>query len=215
MPDGCASSICPEVAPKDIVVVGGSAGAVQSARALLGSLPAQFSATILIALHRAPLAPGNLATVLSRAARLPVVEPIGRSPLESGRIYLAAADHHLLVEPNVVRGARGPHEHRHRPAIDPLFRSAAIAYGPRVVAVLLSGTGTDGTIGLWYVRDRGGLTVVQEDAPFRAMPEHGARVVGVQHVLPVEAISRVLADLTEGAYRELRRSNQPAHEDEA
>jgi two-component system chemotaxis response regulator CheB len=206
----------------EIVVIGGSAGALEAASRIIHALPPDFGASILIALHRAPYPAtgGDLAAVLSRAGRLRVVEPIGRTPLERGRIYLAAADHQLLVEPGIARGVRGPHEHRLRPAIDPLFRSAAVAYGARVAAVLLSGTGSDGTIGLWYVRDRGGVIVVQDpqEAQFRSMPEHAARYVDAEHTLPVESIGPLLVKLAEGgasSSRGSKRGSASKDEDES
>jgi two-component system chemotaxis response regulator CheB len=203
----------------EIIVIGGSAGAIDATTQVVRALSPRIAASILIALHRAPYpaSGGELAAVLRRATRLDVVEPIGRVRLERGRIYLATADHHLLVEPGVARSVRGPHEHLLRPAVDPLFRSAAVAYGSRVVAVLLSGAGTDGANGLWYVRDRGGITVVQdpEDAQFRFMPENAAHQIEVDHTLPAESIGPLLSRLTEdGASKSLASERGGASKDE-
>ena len=108
--------------PKDIIVVGASAGGIEALRVLTAVLPADLSASIFIVVHTSPDAPGMLADIFNRSGRLPATYATDRERIEKGRIYVAPPDRHLLVEPNRVRVTRGPKENRFRPAVDPLFR---------------------------------------------------------------------------------------------
>ncbi len=112
------------------------------------------------------------------------------SKIEPGRIYIAPPDHHMFLQEEGVRVVRGPKENRHRPAIDPLFRSAAYAYGPRVIGILLSGNLDDGTAGFIAIKQAGGILMVQspEDAAYPEMPMNAARTVGVDHILPLSEL---------------------------
>ena len=129
-------------------------------------------------------------------------------PISPGRIYVAPHDHHLLVEPGHLRVVRGPRENHHRPAVDPLFRSAALTYGPRVVGVVLSGALNDGTAGLIAIKRRGGVAIVQDpaEALVPGMPGSALRNVAIDYCLPIADISPLLAQLArepvaeEGAY---------------
>ena len=188
-------------AGRDIIVVGGSAGALEPLGVILSSLPAEFGGTILVALHRQGTFPDEdrLALVLQRESRLPVHTAQANQGFEPGHVYLAPADWHLVLEPGAMRLEHGPKQLRFRPGVDALFRSAALAYGRRVVAVLLSGIwGEDGTTGLWEVRKHGGVAVVQDplDARHKAMPENAIRNVAVDFVLPAHEIAPVLCQLS-------------------
>lgn len=136
--------------------------------------------------------------ILSRAGPLPAVEAGDMTPLRPGRIYFAPPDHHLLVSPGHVHVTKGPRENRFRPAIDPLFRTAARYYGDRVIGVILTGMLNDGTIGLLAVKRRGGFAIVQDpdDALFPSMPESALRYVDAEACLPLEEIAPRLASLT-------------------
>ena len=193
--------------PKDIIVVGASAGGIDALRVLTAALPADLPASLFVVVHTSPDAPGMLADIFNRSGRLPATYATDGERIEKGRIYIAPPDHHLLIEPNRVRVTRGPKENRFRPAVDPLFRSAAQTYGPRVVGVILSGYMDDGTAGLWTVKQLGGTAVVQDPAnalvPF--MPRNAVTHVKVDYCLPLEEIAPLLVRLTteaaEGDYQ--------------
>ena len=138
-----------------------------------------------------------LPRILSRAGPLPAMHPMDGDPIRRGHIYIAPPDRHLTVEDSVVRVRRGPRENRHRPAIDPLFRTAARVFGSRVIGVILSGQLDDGAAGLRVIRLRGGLTVVQDpqDASSSQMPQSALQYGGADHVLPADEIGPCLAKL--------------------
>jgi two-component system chemotaxis response regulator CheB len=144
-----------------------------------------------------PEGPSVLASLLARAGRLPAVVPHQREAIRPGRIYVARPDHHLLVRDGDVLSVRGPRENRHRPAVDPLFRSAALAYASRVVAVVLTGALDDGTAGLLAVKKQGGIGVAQEpaEALFSGMPGSAIAAGVVDHVLPLAEIPPLLVRL--------------------
>ena len=179
---------------RDLVVVGASAGGVSAISALLGELPADFPAAILIVLHLAADSGEALPRIFGAVSPLPIRHAEDGLRLAAGEVCVAPADRHLIVEPEVMRVVRGPRENRFRPAIDPLFRSAAWAYGPRVVGVLLSGMLNDGTAGLWAIRTCGGVTMVQDprDAKFAEMPQNAVARLPVEHCVPVAEMSRLL-----------------------
>lgn len=182
---------------RDIVVVGTSAGGVEALRALVGGLPADFPGSVFVVMHTAPDSPGILGNILDRWGPLPAANADNRERIRPGRIYVAPPDRHLLLEPGLVRVTHGPKENRFRPAIDPLFRSAAQVYGPRVVGVILTGGLDDGASGLWAVKQLGGLAVVQDPAEafMPSMPLSALGRVEVDHALPVAEIGPLLARL--------------------
>jgi two-component system chemotaxis response regulator CheB len=132
-----------ERVPRDVIVIGGSAGAVLPVIALLEALPRSIPAAIALVLHRSPFHETRLSWVLGRRSALPVIEPAGGEPVKHGVVYVAPRDQHMVVDDGALRVNRDAKEHRTRPAIDPLFRSAAAFYGGRVAGVLLSGMGAD------------------------------------------------------------------------
>ena len=175
-------------------MVGASAGGLDVLRQILGSLPEGLPASVFVVLHMAADGPGLLATVLGRHSQLPVTEAEDGAAIRTGRVYVARPDHHLLLEGGVMRVRRGPKQNRHRPAIDPLFRSAAVTYGPRIIGVVLSGNLDDGTAGLRAIKDRGGLAIVQDpaEAEFPGMPQSAVNHVEVDQRLPASAIADAL-----------------------
>lgn len=183
---------------KDIIVIGASSGGIEALKILVGGLPSDFKASIFVVLHISPQSPGILHEILGRAGRLPTVIAKDGERVRSGHIYVATPDRHLLVEPGRVRVTRGPKENRFRPAVDPLFRSAAQAYGPRAIGIVLTGGLDDGTAGLWAVKQLGGVTVVQDprEAFAPSMPESAYRYVQPDYCLPVAEIAPLLVRLT-------------------
>jgi two-component system chemotaxis response regulator CheB len=192
------------VPTKDIIVVGASVGGLDALRTILGALPQDFPAAVFIVLHTSPEAPGVLADILDRASVLPAAFATDGEHVQPSRIYVAPPDRHLVIEPNRVRVTRGPKENRFRPAVDPLFRSAAEVYGPRVVGVILTGYLDDGTAGLWAVKRLGGTAVVQDprDALAPSMPASAMRQVRVDHCVSVEEIAPLLISLTTATLEE-------------
>jgi two-component system chemotaxis response regulator CheB len=142
-----------------------------------------------------------LPAILNRAGPLEALHPGDGTTIEHGHIYVAPPDHHLLIEYGKMRVVRGPKENRHRPAIDPLFRSAAQAYGSRVIGVILTGSLDDGTAGLLAIKRAGGLAVVQDpnDALYPSMPMSALTYVEVDYTLPLEDISSLLERLANEA----------------
>src|SRR5262245_22144995 len=183
------------MAHRDIVVMGASAGGVEVLRAVLQDLPADLPAAVFIVIHTAPAARGFLARVLGHDVRLPVVEALDGEPIRPGRICIAPPNLHMLLDRDRIRVLHGPKQNRHRPAIDPLFRSAAVAFGPRVIGVVLTGSLDDGTAGLRAVKTQGGFAIVQDpnQAEFAGMPQSAVDHVDVDLVLPMGEIGAAVA----------------------
>lgn len=182
------------LAAHDIVTIGASAGGVEALRDLTAGLPADLPAAVFVVVHLPGGHPSALPRILNRAGPLEATHPEDGDAIRPGRVYLAPPDLHLLVEEGRVRLARGPKENLHRPAVDPLFRTAALAYGPRVVGVVLTGARDDGASGLRAIKGRGGLAVVQdpEDALFSGMPESALRYAEVDHRVSLEKMAPLL-----------------------
>jgi two-component system, chemotaxis family, protein-glutamate methylesterase/glutaminase len=189
------------MAHRDIVVLGASAGGVEALRTILRGLPGDLPAAVFLVTHTSADSPSVLAQVLDRHAKIPVKEATDGEPIRHGRVYVARPDRHLLLEERRVRVVRGPKQNRHRPALDPLFRSAAVAFGPRVIGVVLTGNLDDGTAGLRAIKNRGGLAIVQDprEALFAGMPQSALNHVDVDHVLPVAAIAGAVQAAVEEA----------------
>jgi two-component system, chemotaxis family, protein-glutamate methylesterase/glutaminase len=174
-----------------IVVIGCSAGGVPVLSTLVGGLPDDLDAAVFIVMHVPPERPSRLHEILAKETTLPVSAAKDGEPIRAGHIVVASADRHLMVDAERVRVTRGPKESRARPAVDVLFRSAAAAHGTRVIGVVLTGALDDGTAGLWAVKDRGGIALVQEphSAEHASMPESAVRHVQVDRVLPIEGMA--------------------------
>jgi two-component system chemotaxis response regulator CheB len=189
---------------RNIVVVGGSLGGLEAARTLLAGLPEDLPASIFIVLHTAARSPGLLDRILARATSWPVRYPDDGEAFAPRHIYVAPPDRHLLVKRSIVRVARGPRENRFRPAVDPLFRTAAVAHRRRVIGIILSGGQDDGAIGLGMIKAQGGLAIVQNplEALAPGMPQAALRHVAVDHTLAVAEIAGVLDGLVREALAE-------------
>nr|WP_264623359.1 chemotaxis protein CheB [Bradyrhizobium elkanii] len=184
------------MSPTAIIVVGASAGGVEALRRIVSVLPGDLNSAILITLHIGAHR-SDLPWLLSRAGSLPATHPLDGEKICAGHIYVAPPDHHMLVETGYIRLTKGPRENWARPAIDPLFRSAARAYGTSVVGVILTGGLNDGTAGMFEVKARGGTTVVQDpsDSVTPNMPQSVIDHVIVDYVVPVKDIGSLLTSL--------------------
>lgn len=146
---------------RNIIVIGGSAGASPVLARVFAELPRDLPAAIFVVTHFHARGPHSLRDTLVMGSTLPISIAIDGQPIEPGRIYLAAADRHLILAQDVMRLGSGPKENMTRPAIDPLFRSAALAYGPQAIGLVLSGYLDDGASGLAAIKARGGVALVQ------------------------------------------------------
>lgn len=186
------------MAVRDIIVVGASAGGVETLSQLVRGLPSGFPASLFVVSHFPPGGRSVLPEILSRSGPLLATHAVDGEPFYPGHIYIAPPDHHLLLGPEGrMRLNRGARENHNRPAVDPLFRSAARYYGPRVIGVVLTGSLDDGTAGLMAVRAAGGLAVVQDpaDAKVAAMPLNASRIAGADHVASAPDLAPLLIDL--------------------
>lgn len=183
---------------KNIVVIGASAGGFDALKKLVAGLPANLEAAIFIVWHMSPEVKGVLPQVLNREQTVLATNALDNEPIVYNRIYVARPDRHLILEDGFIRVTRGPKENRFRPAVDPLFRSAAYIYGERVIGVVLSGALDDGTAGLWTIKSRGGTTIVQDpaDAEVPSMPENALAAVAVDYSVPVSEMAPLLVTLT-------------------
>lgn len=190
----------------DIIVVGASAGGVELLCQLVRDLPQDIPAAIFIVLHVPAHGTSFLPSILNRSiekqhktaiTRLQAVHPQDGEVIERGKIYVAPSDRHLVIKDGAVYLAMGPKENSHRPAIDPLFRTAARAYGQRVVGVVLSGLLDDGTAGLAAIVQRGGIAIAQdpEEAMYSGMPRSAIENVDIDRVLPIAGIVSFLSEL--------------------
>lgn len=182
-------------ATRDIIVIGGSGGGLEALRTLVSGLEPGLPASVFVVLHIG--ATSHLAQILSRAGPLPVVPAKTGEHFEHGKIHVGVPGFHLLLHDGHILLRRGPRENLSRPAIDPLFRSAAASFGGRVIGVVLSGALGDGTAGLRAIKRCGGLAVVQDpaDALVSSMPRNALRHVQADHVCRAKDMAPLLAGL--------------------
>lgn len=184
-----------ETAKRDIVVIGASSGGVDALMRLVARLPAGLPAAVYVVQHVSASSPGLLARILERAGPLPAKMAASAEPLAFGEIRVAPPDHHLVLDEHGSHLDRGPAENRVRPAVDVLFRSAAVAFGPRVIGVVLTGNLSDGAAGLHAIELCGGLALVQspDDALFPDMPRNAIEKDDPDVVLPLDALADEIA----------------------
>jgi two-component system chemotaxis response regulator CheB len=187
------------VSGHDVFAFGFSRGGTDALHEILASLSPGSPVIVFVVQHRSRDSHRYLERILGGASRLPICFVQTDQPVQPGCVYVAPPDRHLLVWRDRLLLSRGPRENRSRPAIDPLFRSVAVSYGPRVVGVLLSGLLNDGTLGLQAIKTCGGVTVIQdpEEAPFPEMVVNAREAVEIDHSLPAAGISRLLARLAQ------------------
>ena len=179
---------------RNIIVIGGSAGALGSLLKIIRDLPPGFPAAILVVIHTAPDNSGLLAEILKRTGSLPTVAATDGLSIQLGNVYVAPPDHHLLVKGGRLKVTRGPRENGFRPALDPLFRTASTAYGPGVIGIILSGGGDDGVLGLSHVKRRGGIVIAQDpnEAESPSMPRRAIQQIDVDHTAKAADIGAVI-----------------------
>jgi two-component system chemotaxis response regulator CheB len=182
---------------RDLLVIGGSAGGFDALYRLVRALPPGLHAAVCVVIHTGATQSNLMAEILNAAGGLPVHTAVDGMAHAHGNVYIAPPNRHLLVNGSRLVLGTGPRESRARPAIDPLFRSAAVSHGPRAVGLLLSGTMDDGTSGLMAIKRGGGVTVVQSpaDAAFPEMPENAVRYAAPHHVAPLSELSDLLVRL--------------------
>ena len=207
------------MAKKDIVVVGASAGGIEALSDLVSRLPADFAASVFAVIHVPQGATSVLPQILSRRGKLRAKHPTNGERIEHGRIYVAPPNFHLIVHPGRIRLVRGPREHGVRPAVDPLFRSAALNLKERVVGVILSGNLDDGTAGLEAIKSNGGVTMVQDpaEAQYPGMIQSAIDNGWADQILPVAKIADKLIELagrTAEGKRAMRGNGDKVEEEE-
>lgn len=183
-------------APGTIVVIGASAGGVDALRAIVAALPRDFDAAVFVTLHIGSHR-SELPWLLARVGTLPASHAVQGETIQPAHIYVAPPDHHLVVEAKAMALTRGPRENMARPAIDPMFRSAAEAHGDKVIGIILTGGLNDGTAGLMKIKARGGICIVQDPAGAfgPGMPQSAIDNVAVDHVCGVDAMGPLLVRL--------------------
>jgi two-component system chemotaxis response regulator CheB len=187
-------------ARRDIIVIGASAGGIAAVIELLSLLPAGLPASLCVVIHRGSHALTNWSHMLGGHAKLHVIEPTDGVSLEYACVYVAPSDRHMTLRNNKLYLDGGPRQHYTRPAVDPLFSSAAEEYGPRVLGVLLTGGGFDGTQGLVDIAAAGGICLVQSptEAEHPAMPKHAIEHDHVSAALYIREIAAAIPQLAEG-----------------
>src|SRR5262249_42670923 len=185
------------MAHRDLIVIGASLGGFDALPRLVEGLPEDLPAAVLVVQHISPNAPSYLAERLNRAGPLQATQAIDGERLRPGRIYVGVPNRHLMIEHDQIRLSRGPKESHARPSIDVLFRSAALYAGPRAIGLILTGRLDDGTAGLWAIKDRGGIAIVQspQEAAHSSMPESAIAHVAVDYTLPISDIPNILRSL--------------------
>ncbi|WP_340316523.1 chemotaxis protein CheB [Rhizorhabdus argentea] len=182
---------------KDIIVVGSSAGGVEALQRLCAGLPGDLPAAVFVAQHLSPSARSVLPQLLDKAGPLRAISPVDGQEIEPGHVYVAAPDYHMLLRPGRILMRRGPYENRTRPAVNPLFRSAAIHYGSRTIGMILTGLLDDGTDGLIAIKAAGGTSIIQhpDDAEWPSMPRNALRRDHVDHAVALAELPALLSRL--------------------
>ena len=176
------------------IVIGASVGGIEVLKRILKDLGSDLTAAVMITLHISPWARSILPAIFTRNGSLPALDPVDGEEVEPGRVYVAPPDFHLVLDDSRIRLRHGPKENHHRPAINPLVRSAAISHGESVVGVVLSGTLDDGSVGLWWIKHYGGIAVVQDpkDATAPEMPANALKHVKADYILRSEVMGQKL-----------------------
>jgi two-component system chemotaxis response regulator CheB len=192
-----------------VVVIGTSLGGVEALQRLVSKLPSDFASAMLVVQHVGNH-PSKLPEILTQRGPIRAKHAVEGERIQPGRILLAPPDRHMLVDGDVIQLTHGPKEHHTRPAIDPLFLSAALSRGPGVVGVILTGRGSDGTAGLQAIKECGGVTIVQDptEALVPDMPRSASHYVDIDHCVKLDELPELLTSLV--SPREIGRRGAPA-----
>jgi two-component system chemotaxis response regulator CheB len=198
--------------PGRVVVIGGSAGGLDGVVSIAGSLPPRLNAAVFVVLHSAAKGSRILPQILARSGPLPAAYAIDGQPIQTSRIYVAPPDLHMVLTLDTIRLSHGPKENGFRPAVDPLFRSAADCFEEHAIGVVLSGGLSDGAAGLRAIKRSGGYTIVQDpdEAPFQGMPSSALEMGPVDYTLPAGEIGNAIARIVRSGATP---SRPPAEED--
>src|SRR3989475_1375077 len=191
--------------PFEIVAIAASAGGLNALTRILSTLPATYNAGIVVVQHLAPRHRSLMAEIIGRRSSLPVRQAVAGSHIKAGHVYLAPPDRHLLINRDgTVSLTSTELVNFVRPSADLLFESVAASYGDRAIAVVLTGTGRDGSMGVTAIKKRGGTVIVQDEASseFFGMPSAAIKTGAVDFVLPLEEIPSALATLIAGEARD-------------
>lgn len=193
-----------------IIVIGASAGGVEAILDIVPNLPEDINAAIFVVLHMPPHGVTNLHHVINNKSTIPAVLAEDEMSIERGKIYCARPDMHLILEKNKVLLRRGPRENHYRPAVDVLFRSAALHFKEKTIGVVLSGTLNDGTSGMWTIKEAGGITITQSasDALFDGMPSSAEEFAQIDYTLPAKEMGKLLGNLTHIQIKPVKKMNQ-------
>jgi two-component system chemotaxis response regulator CheB len=180
-----------------MIVMGGSLGGMQSAQTILQALPAAFAMPIVVALHRPPDDEDMLTPLLQRGCALRVSEVVDKEPIETGRVYVAPPDYHVLLEPDCLSLSVDERVNYARPSIDVLFESAALVYGGRAIGVILSGAGVDGARGAAAIHECAGTVLIESPATALRpdLPAAALAATAASMSLPLPQIATALCEL--------------------
>lgn len=185
---------------RDVIVIGASAGGIPAVSHLLSLLPNDLPAMIGVVIHRGDKAKSNWSDMFMRKTKLRVMEPSEGEPIVRGVVYLAPSDQHMTWVDGFVRLDRGEKRHHTRPAVDPLFTSAARTYGSRTIGVVLTGGGSDGAQGLLDIWTAGGIAIAQapDEAEIPSMPRQAIAKDHIGAVLALHEIADALTHVVRG-----------------
>lgn len=184
-----------------ILVIGGSAGSIEPLIQVVHGLPPDLAAAVFVVMHLPPWHDSQLPEILSRGGSLRAIHPAPRQPIEPGIVYVAPPDFHIVIKGSAIELWHGPKEDRHRPSINVLFRSAAVEFRERVIGTILSGSLDDGATGIHWIKEYGGVTIVQDPhtAKFPSMPAEALRNAHIDYTLKPTEIAPLLIRLVEAA----------------
>jgi two-component system chemotaxis response regulator CheB len=190
----------PERIVRDVVVIGASAGGLRAVSALLAQLPANLPAMLGVVIHRGARSSKNWASLFEKHTPLHVVEPVSGTPVAHGFVYIGPSDHHMTFRDGAVFLDQMPKEHHTRPAVDPLFESAALTYASRVLGIVMTGGGFDGAAGLLRITNAGGLSLVQNpaEADHASMPRFALHHDDVSGALKISELGKAIIALAQG-----------------